>query len=296
MKKNIIQKYSNTNISKLLALFTILIWATSYIGAKIALRKIDSTSLIVIRFFIQAILLILLIFIKKMKLPNIKDIPFFILSGLLGFTFYMVAFNKGIILVTTATSSVFISCAPIFTALFSTIFLKEKINFYSWLSIGISFIGILILTLWEGVFTFNIGIFWMLSAALCMSLYNVLQRRFTKKYTSSEASTYSMIAGSICIILYSPNSLLKLTNINIHLFLLIFYLAAVVGVIAYFLWGKAFALSDTTSDVANFMFLSPFVVTIIGIIFLNEKITIPTVIGGFFIFLGIIGYNKFKYK
>jgi len=79
----------------------------------------------------------------------------FFLTGLTGFALHMITFNKGVSTLSSATSSILLACAPIFTSILSVAFLKEKINFYCWISIFISFSGILILTLWEGVLSFN---------------------------------------------------------------------------------------------------------------------------------------------
>ena len=44
----------------------------------------------------------------------------------------------------------------------------------------------------------------------------------------------------------------------------------------------------------NFMFLMPFIAAIAGIVFLDEKLTPATIIGGIIILAGIVGFNRFK--
>ena len=53
-------------------------------------------------------------------------------------------------------------------------------------------------------------------------------------------------------------------------------------------------MGNSTGEIANFMFLGPFISTLTGIVFLNEKLTLSTVIGGTVILTGIIAFNKFK--
>ena len=79
-------------------------------------------------------------------------------------------------------------------------------------------------------------------------------------------------------------------------FIIVFYLAVFVGVVGYILWSKALSLAENTGEIANLLFLNPFIATIMGIIILHEKLTIPTIIGGTMILSGILGYNKFKGK
>lgn len=289
--KQIKEKMNERMKVKILALSAIFFWATSYIATKVVLWETDSITFGIIRYYITAIALIIYLLFVKTKKPEPRDLPYFILSGLSGFSLYMLFFNKGITMVSTSTASVIIASAPIITGVLSSILLKEQLSPYKWLFICISFLGIIILTLWEGVFSFNMGIFYLLVPATLMAFYNILQRKLIVRYTPAEATIYSMLFGSIILILYSPESILEFPSFSLRTMLLIIYCAIFVGVVGYLLWSRAFVHAEKVSDVANFMFLTPFLVTIIGILFLNERLTKATIIGGLLIMLGLIGYN-----
>lgn len=276
---------------KILAFSSILLWATSYIATKEVLKETDSITFGIIRYYITAVALIIYLLFVKTKKPEPRDLPYFILSGLSGFSLYMLFFNKGITMVSTSTASVIIASAPIITGVLSSVLLKEQLSPYKWFFIFLSFLGIIILTLWEGVFSFNNGIFYLLVPATLMAFYNILQRKLIVRYTAAESTIYSMLFGSIILILYSPSDILKLPTFSITTKLLIFYVALFVGVLGYLLWSRAFVHAEKVSDVANFMFLTPFLVTIIGLLFLHEKLTKATLIGGSLIMIGLIGYN-----
>ena len=57
---------------------------------------------------------------------------------------------------------------------------------------------------------------------------------------------------------------------------------------------KSLSLAETTSEIVNFMFLMSFIAAIAGIVFLDEKLTPATIIGGIIILAGIVGFNRFK--
>lgn len=285
----------NKNLkAKIIAFITLLFWSSSFLATKLVLKTLDSMTLAILRYTIAAIILIILAVVKKFKFPEIKDLPLIVLSGLSGFSLYMICFNLGVSSLTSATASVIIACSPILTSILSSIFLNEKVSKKAWAFIFVSFIGILILTLWEGVFSLNFGVVWMFLSALLTAIYNITQKKLLQKFTAMEATSYSMIAGGIVLLIYSPKTITKFLTIDLKTFLIVFYIAFFVGIVGYMLWTKALELADTTGEVANFIFLNPLFATILGIIFLNEKITIPTLVGGALILIGIIGYNKNK--
>lgn len=286
MKKN--------NIAKLCALVTILFWGTSFSTVKLVLKHYDWLTFSIIRNVLSALILVAYMYIIKVKLPSKKDIPMLCFSGLMGVSIYTILFNIGLRTLTSATTSVIISINPILTTIFSSLILKEKINKKSWFFIFLSFIGILILTLWEGVFSLNIGILWIFMAAVCFATYNVIQRKLSQKYSPFECTAYSMIFGSIFLFLLSPKAILEIKNINLQVGILTFYIVVFVGVVAYVLWSKALSLADKVGEVTNVLFLNPLIATLIGVFFLGENLSLPIIIGGILILTGIIGYNRNK--
>lgn len=292
--KKINLKFDNNRKAELLAFITVFFWAVSVVFTKVGTKYYDSTTLAVLRYSFAFLILVIFMVVKKIKLPKLKDFPMFFLAGGVGIAFHMITFNKGVSTLSSATSSILLACTPIFTSVLSVIFLKEKINLYCWISIFISFSGIIVLTLWEGVFSFNEGIFWMLLAAFLLAVYNIMQKSFSDKYSGTEATIYSISAGAIVLMVYSPGSLRKIPKMNINQFSVIFFMAFLATVVAYICWGKALEMADSAGEIANFMFLGPFISTLTGIIFLNEKLMLSTIVGGILILIGITGFNKFK--
>ncbi len=192
---------SNTNRSVLLyAFITVILWASAFVFTKVALVNFTPESLGAVRYLFASILLIVFSsLLKKLSLPSIKDIPIFFLAGFTGFSFYIYAFNKGSVSLNASTSSILISTVPIITAVLAMIFYKEKINKICWFAIAIEFSGIIIIAVNNGVFAINRGVNWMLGAALSFAIYNMLQRKILKKYTSLQSTTYSIFAGTILL-------------------------------------------------------------------------------------------------
>ena len=203
-------------------------------------------------------------------------------------------FNTATVLSSPSTLSVINALAPAITAIIAYFMFNEKIKVIGWISMGISFCGILILTLWDGVLTINKGVLYMLIGCLLLSLYNISQRHLTKKYSSFVVSMYSMLIGGILLVIYSPSSVGNMFNISFSSLILIIYMSIFPSIVSYFFWTKAFELAKHTTEVTSFMFVTPVLATLMGIIILGDIPKLSTLIGGIIIILGMILFNKTK--
>lgn len=280
--------------AKFTAFIAIFFWATAFISTKFLLKEIDPYTLGVLRYFFATIIVLIILFKKKIKFPALKDLPTFLFAGFSGYGAYVVLFNIATVYTSPATLSVINSLCPAITATFASILFNEKIKLLGWFSFLISFIGILFLTLSGGSLTINIGVIYMLIAALLLSVYNISQRYLTKKYSAFDVSMYSMLFGSLMLIFYSPSSIKNIFVISKFSLLLIIYMSIFPSIVSYFLWTKAFQLAKNTAEVTTFMFVTPVLATIMGILFLNDIPKLSTFIGGFLIILGMFIFNKTK--
>lgn len=278
----------------LLALGTIILWASAYVFTKVALESFTAFGLGFLRYFVAAIVLIIAAIIRKIELPAYKDIPKFVLSGLLGFTLYMIAFNIGSKTLSSSTGSIIISSVPILTALLATFFLKERLNAWSWMAIFIEFSGLLILMLWNGVLSINTGVLWMMGAAVLLSGYNLTQRQYTKEYSAFQSTTYSIIAGAIMLLIFSPEAISQIIQAPLSQILVVIYLGIFPSAVAYIWWSKALSIAKKTSDVSNYMFITPLLSMILGYIIILEVPDIPTYIGGSIMLIGLLIFNHFS--
>ncbi|WP_455537875.1 DMT family transporter [Terrisporobacter sp.] len=274
------------------AIITIIFWALAFVFTRLSLQYFDVYSLSFLRYLVASITLLVIICFIKIEIPKKEDLPTFILSGALGFFIYVILFNKGTALVSAATSSIVIAMVPVFTALLATFFYKEKLKMYQWLAIGVEFIGILVLTLMNGSFSINEGVLWLLIAAICLASYNILQRKLTKIYSALQASTYSIFFATIMLCIFLPNSINKAINAPLIQVLYILILGIFSSAIAYIAWAKAISIAEKTTYVSNYMFVTPFLTTILGFIMIGEVPDKTTVLGGIIILSGLFMFNK----
>jgi drug/metabolite transporter (DMT)-like permease len=273
------------------AITAIVLWSLVPIFTRIILNHFSVFSLGFLRWFTASLILAIIAIILKIKLPNTKDIKWFLLSGFSGFTLYIIAYNKGCETVSVSTVTVIIATAPIITALLARIIYKEKIKYIQYLAIVIEFFGILVLTTFNGILTINAGILWILVSSLLFSIYNVLQRKLIKEYTALQTTIYSIFAGELLLLIFLPETIKEIKNAPVIQFLFIILLVMFSSAIAYVSWSKAISKTKETSSVTNYMFLTPFLTSIFGLIFINERPDIGTIIGGIIILAGMFLFN-----
>ena len=275
-----------------LSFLSVFLWASAFPLTKVAQQQFTSIPLGFLRCTVAAIFLIIIGKCCHIRLPQKKHIPLFFVSGGLGFTGYMITFNTGILTLTSATSSIIVAVTPILTAIVASRIYKEKIKPIGWTAIAAAFIGVLILLLWEGVFSINVGLIWTVGAAIVFCGYNILTRKLSAMgYNALEIVTYSMICGAILLGFWAGEGLHQLAGASTSHIIALIYLGALPSATAYFTWGKAMSYAERTSEVTNFMFVTPLLSTIMGFIILHEVPNAGTFIGGTIIIISIVVFN-----
>ncbi len=273
------------------AMITIIFWSLAYVLTRLSLQYFTPFSLGFLRYFVASCTLIIVWVLTRMKLPQREDLPYFMLAGALGFFFYMIAFNLGQKTVTASTGSIVIATVPLLTAFIARFVYKEKMSPVQWLALIIEFAGVAVLTLMNGILSFNIGLVWLFLAALALSLYNLLQRRLTKKYTALQTSAFSIFFGTILLAVFLPVSVRQITNAPPIQWVYLVILGVFSSAIAYVSWSKAFAKAEKTSQVSNYMFVTPFLTSLFGFLMADEIPELSTLAGGGIILFGVFVFN-----
>lgn len=279
------------------ALTTILFWSLAFPVTRLAMNHFSAYGLGLWRYAAACAALMPVVIIKKLRLPRRKDLGWFILSGALGFAVYMVVFNIGNNLVTSATSSVMLAVTPVLTALLACLFYKEKLKLRQWIAVAVEFSGILILALLQGLLedrnllVVNEGVLWLMAAVVCISLYNIIQRRLTKAYSPLQSSVYSIFCGTLLLCVFLPKAIPEAKTAAPEHWLYVMLLGAFPSAIAYVTWSAAFRRAPRTSDVSNYMFITPFLSTLEGFIINGEAPDISTLLGGAVILSGVALFN-----
>ena len=286
----------NSNKVKLniLAFCTVLIWATAFPLTKVVENDFSPEALGLIRCTVASITLLVLGMSTHIKKPRSGSaVLWLLLSGLLGFGLYIIIFTIGISTLTSATSSLIMASTPIMTAVVASKLYHDRISPKGWLCILMAFVGVVVLLLWDGVLSINVGILWTLGAAVSFCFYNMINRHLSSQgHTAVEIVTYSMMAGALMLMIFLPGTVNQLAAADGTALAVAIYLGLGPSAAAYLLWAKASEYAERTNEVTNYMFITPLLATVLGFLILGEIPSLGTLIGGAIIIGSVILFNR----
>ena len=277
------------------AVGTALFWSSSFPAVRYTLEYYSPESLMIFRFLVASAVLLAYCAVKKVPPPRKEDLALFAASGFVGLFLYMWAFNVGTSLVLSGISSFIIASAPVFTLLMSIVFLKEKAGLMLWIGVLISFAGIVIIgTTQVTEMRINIGMLLLLSAAVFTSAFNILQKRILRKYTVMQATSYSVAFGTLFMCVFLPDLIQEFPAAPMQVNMLVVYLGVFPAALAYFFWGYALSKVEKTIYVTSFLYLVPFLASIMAFLWLGEQMPVMALLGGVVVVLGMVITNAFK--
>ena len=271
----------------------VLFWSTIASAFKISFRYIDILPLLFYASIVSSVFLFLyLLFLKKLNLLKALSKKDYLHSALLGFLnpflYYVILLNAYSIL--KAQEAVTLNFIwPIMLVLLSIPLLHQRIKLRSILAIIISFIGVFIIATKGDIlgfrFTSTVGVLLAVSSAVIWALfwiYNVKDKR-----DEAVGLFLNFTFGSVYIFL-SMLLFAKVEIPNLNGILGAAYIGLCEMGITFLIWLKALKLSKTTANVANLVYLAPFLSLVVISFAVGEKIFFSTIIGLILIIGGII--------
>lgn len=279
------------------AMITILFWSLAYVLTRISLGYFSVFALGFLRYFIASCALLVFVLIKRMGRPRTKDLKWFLASGTAGFFLYMIFFNKGCETVSASAGSIVIATVPVMTALLASCLHGEKLTWLQWAATFLEFAGVVMMTLMRSAFSADQGILLLVLAAVCLSVYNLLQRRLTKTYSALHSSAFSIFAGTLMLSVFSCAGFGEIRKAPMIMVAAVAVMGLLSSAAAYVSWSVAFAKAEKASSVSNYMFVTPFLAGLLGFLLAGEKPDLATVAGGSVILTGMAFFyfgEKFK--
>ena len=273
----------------------VFLWGSSFTLIKLGLKEIQPLTLASLRFLLALPLLVVSMrfqsknIFKMFKFPGWKYFP---ILGLTGVTLYHALQNLGLNFTTASNSSVIIASNPVFIALFSHFYLKERLNVKKALGIALAFSGVLAVILHRGTLSLALnpmgvmGDFLCLGAALCWAFYSVFGKKALTSFNAHVVTTYSMLFGTLSLLplifFFEKPSL----PTSLWLWFLLSILGFLCSGLAYLFWYKALE-EEQASKAGVFLFFVPVISVSIANIILLEPLSLLFVAGAFLIMLGV---------
>lgn len=163
----------------LAALFTILVWGTTFISTKVLLTAFQPVEILFFR-FVLGLAALLAAYPHPLKGTTAKQELIFAAAGLCGVCLYYLLENVALTYTMASNVGVIISVAPCFTALLSRLFLQqeEKLGVRFFAGFGVAMAGIVLISLNGSALQLNpVGDLLALLAAFLWACYSILTKK-----------------------------------------------------------------------------------------------------------------------
>jgi drug/metabolite transporter (DMT)-like permease len=278
-----------------------LLFGISFIATKQALQGLGIFQVVFSRYFLALLLLSAILWKDRNKLYIARrDWKYFLLLTTVEPVGYFIFETMGIRYTSPSNVSLIIATIPVFTLIFATLMIQEKISRWALGGILLSLLGVYFIVSYQVETVLAPapipGNLLAIGAAISASFYNVLCRRITRSYSPLTITFYQSIMATI---VFLPLAVIETlirdsTHINGSIILSIFYLGFGSSVAAYFLLN--FALSRLpTYRVAIFANLIPVVTIFASWLVFREMLQGRQFFGAVLILLGIY-LTTFRFK
>lgn len=274
-------------------LLVCLIWGFNFSVTKSAFDQISPLAFTAIRFVVSGLLLwvVLRVVEGPAKLPP-GALRRLVLLGLVGNTFYQLAFMLGLARTTATNSALLLSTVPTVVAVFAGLLGLERITARMRWGIAMGTLGVVLVIATRGV-GFDRGTFigdlLTVLAVLCWAGYTVGLRRVPQGVSPLRVTTITTLAGTPGLLLVGLPSVLQLDwgAVSPRAWLAVAYASVLSLVVAYLLWNRSVKAIGGTRT-AIYMCLTPLVAVLGAWLVLGERPHPLQGIGAIFIIAGVL--------
>lgn len=280
-------------------LIVAFIWGVAGPIIKYTLKFVNPDLFLFYRFYISSVVALFIMTFNKVNIPKDKKIlTLVLLYGLFTSTVSLGLLFLGLDKTTVLDMSLINVISPLTVVLAGVYFLKEHVTHKEKVGIGIALLGTVIVLI-EPVLKFNDGfgalsgnILVFLSLLANTTAVIILKKLLRLDVSPSFLAHISFLIGFITILPFIIikygliNSFTILTSLPTSAHLGVIYMALFSGTIAYAL-GNIAQKSIEVGEAALFTYLQPLFSTPLAVIWLNEKITVPFIIGAVVIAVGV---------
>ena len=267
----------------LLALIVPITWGLGFTLAKVGMEQFPPLLIMSIRFGIAGLVLV---WFTKPPWGHMREI---FLVALIGSTIQYGLTYNGLKGIDASTAAILVQLEGPILALMGAILLKEKLGLMRILGMVLAFVGVFIIAgepRLEGHMNSVIllvagSAVWAVAQIMISRLKNL--SGITILAWVAIMATPQMLLGSFII---EDGQWQAISTASLIDWSIIFYLALIMTVVGYSVWYHLLSSVDV-SKVSPFLMLLPITSIIAGMILLDEKLTLPMIIGGLLIMTGV---------
>ena len=278
------------------ALLTVVMWGTSFVATKLALREISPITLVFVRFAQGAVLMaFLLAWRHELRLPPRSTWGWLFLMGFVGIFVHQLLQANGLRLTSATTTGWLIGLIPIWTALLSRIVLREPMGFQKVLGLAVGFVGAILL-ITKGELSTRLlslpstrGDLLILLSTINWAVYSVLGHGTLRALGAVRATAGAMILGWLMLapLFFMQEGWRELGHVSAQGWGALLFLGVGCSGLGYLFWYGALERMEA-SRVAAFIYLEPLVTLSVAGLVLEERAGWITLLGGIIVLTGVL--------
>ena len=268
-------RYVDAGLFVLMAFF----WGLNYPLVKIALQYQSFATLTLFR-VIFAIIFSFAIFGRRIRFPKDKTDNFNIfIFAVLNIVIFFTMWFMGESTVSSGLSSIIIYTYPILSILFSFIFLREGLNNYKIAGLIFGFIGLVLIFANQVITRPNVGLVFLIIAAISWSFGIVFLRKYLTLVGSYTVNAMQFLyALPLVLVISIPYHVVNISSFNLEFLLITLYMGSLGTAVAYFIFVHLYS-KYRASEISGFFFLVPAISLILGYFILGETMSLVTYVG-----------------
>ena len=266
---------------------------------KMGIMAIGPLAFSFLRFILSALLMFFVLYItEKNPWVEVKDLPYFLFLGLLGFGIYQPLWSYGLKLSLASHSALILSLSPVVVSLVAFLRKEELVGGINLLGVIVGFGGVMFLVSQGGSGDYSpesvlYGDLLTLGAAISWGLYSYFGKNMVKKYSPLKTSTWSILWGlmfmfPICI---GETLQIRAEDFSFSLLLSLSYSVVLSSLVAYIIWMQCVREIGATRTVS-----SQYITQVVGVIaawmIFGEPLGWQVFLGMAFISLGLWLVNR----
>ncbi|MEC1718686.1 DMT family transporter [Schinkia azotoformans] len=268
-----------------------LIWGFNFVIMKLGNGVFPPGEFATLRFLTGSFVLIGVCLVKKIPLPSKSDFKWLILCGLFQTAYFNIAIQVSLNYISAGLTSVLTYSMPLFLSIMAHRWIPgERLTSRKTFGILIGIVGLFTaMNIHEG------GAIWAvllaLSSAISWAIANLLFKLKLKHCDTIQFTTWQMTIGAIGLLIYTLSFEHGEAHWGLMPVVYILFSGVIASSLAFVMWNHI--LRHTQASTASIsLLLVPIVGVISGYIFLNENLSIVTLVGILLVLVGIWIVNR----
>jgi drug/metabolite transporter (DMT)-like permease len=283
-----------------------LMWSLQFTCIKLVQDQVGAFSTVFIPMLLATLFMIPFVYkdVKRNKARKLSDLKIFVVLALLGQFPAQVLMTIGTQKSAASNAAIINLTLPVVSAFLAVVLLKEKMNSLRWVSFLIAIVGVVMISLKDilGVdfsVQFLIGNLLIFSGVLGSGFYNTLCKKIAQDYTEMEMLFYTYIFMVVLlaplVFFYERNTLGNISHFTTNTWIGLALLTVFHNFLSMILFFIALKKLEAI-QVALSNFLIAFFAIPIAAIWLGEKLSFMSIIGGALVLVSTLAITVWEYK